>query len=109
MIRLSVTDVAFGGGEPQQWSSRMTTKLLTTVAAAVIVTAGGVALAQEDHNNPAPSYGAMAPVANKNVKHIQDGTNGAPRYAPVTTSTSTSKATGTTATHATVKRRANHG
>ena len=36
MIRLSVTDVAFGGGEPQQWSSRMTTKLLTTVAAAVI-------------------------------------------------------------------------
>ena len=59
----------------------MTTKLLTTVAAAVIVTAGGVALAQEDHNNPAPSYGAMAPVANKNVKHIQDGTNGAPRYA----------------------------
>lgn len=111
----------------------MTTKLLTTVAVAVIVTAGGVALAQEDHNNPAPSYGAMAPVTNKNVKHIQDGTNGAPRYAPVaavanknvqhiqdgnnaaprysatTTSTSTSKATGTTATHATVKRRANHG
>jgi hypothetical protein len=107
----------------------MTNKLLTTVAAAVIVTASGIALAQEDHNNPAPNYGAMAPVANKKVQHIQDGTNGAPRYAPVaavanknvqhiqdgnnaaprysaTTSTSTStKATGS----ATAKRRANHG
>ena len=108
----------------------MTKRLLATVTAAVIVTASGVALAQEDHNNPAPSYGATAPVANKTVKHIQDGNNAAPRYAPVpavanknvqhiqdgnnaaprysatTTATSTKKATGS---HATVKRRANNG
>ena len=108
----------------------MTKRLLATVAAAVIVTAGGVALAQEDHNNPAPSYGVTAPVANKNVKHIQDGNNGAPRYAPVpavanknvqhiqdgnnaaprysatTTATSTKKTTGS---HATARRRANNG
>jgi glucose dehydrogenase len=61
----------------------MTKRLLATVTAAVIVTASGVALAQEDHNNPAPSYGVTAPVANKTVKHIQDGNNAAPRYAPV--------------------------
>jgi len=51
----------------------------------------------------------VAAVANKNVQHIQDGNNAAPRYSATTTSTGTSKATGTTGTHATVKRRANHG
>ena len=84
----------------------MTKRLLATVTAAVIVTASGVALAQEDHNNPAPSYGVTAPVANKNVKHIQDGNNAAPRYSATTTATSTKKATGS---HATARRRANNG
>ena len=45
-------------------------------------------------------------VANKNVQHIQDGNNAAPRYSATTTATSTKKATGS---HATVKRRANNG
>jgi hypothetical protein len=63
----------------------MTRNLLVAAATAAIVTASGFAMAQEDHNNPAPSYSAMAPVKNQNVKHIQDGNNGAPRY-PVTAS-----------------------
>jgi hypothetical protein len=116
----------------------MTSKLLVAAAAAVIVTASGFALAQEDRNNPAPSYAATPPVQNQNVQHIQDGVNGAPRY-PSTASTSgasnqnvqhiqdgnnpaprinaaaTSAApkatarTKATGTHATTKKRANQG
>jgi len=58
----------------------MTSKFLAAATAAIIVSAGGIALAQEDHNNPAPSYTATAPAQNQNVQHIQDGNNGAPRY-----------------------------
>jgi hypothetical protein len=65
----------------------MTSKFLAAAAATAIVAASGFALAQEDRNNPAPSYSATAPVQNQNVKHIQDGVNGAPRY-PSTASTS---------------------
>jgi hypothetical protein len=65
----------------------MTSKFLAAAAATVIVTVSGLALAQEDRNNPAPSYSTVAPVQNKNVQHIQDGVNGAPRY-PSTASTS---------------------
>lgn len=64
----------------------MTSKLLAVATATIIVTAGGLALAQEDRNNPAPSYSATPPVQNQNVQHIQDGVNGAPRY-PSTAST----------------------
>jgi hypothetical protein len=106
----------------------MTSKFLVAAGAAVIVMAGSVALAQEDRNNPAPSYGTVAPVKNKNVQHIQDGNNGAPRYsavAPVKNQTIhhiqdgnngaprypavTSSTTKPTGTHATAKRRANNG
>ena len=108
----------------------MTIRLLTAVAAAVIVTASGVALAQEDHNNPAPSYGTVAPSQNKNVQHIQDGNNGAPRYSAVApvknqkvqhiqdgnnaaprypTMTSTKSTNAKPTGHATAKRRATHG
>jgi glucose dehydrogenase len=58
-------------------------RILMTVAASALVCASGVALAQQDANNPAPSYSATSPVKNQQVKHIQDGNNGAPRYAPV--------------------------
>ena len=103
-------------------------KLLFAATAAAFALASGAALAQEDHNNPAPSYGktapvqtkaqhiqdgnngaprysAVAPVKNQNVQHIQDGNNGAPRYPAAASSNSTTPA----GTHATVKRRATHG
>jgi hypothetical protein len=58
----------------------MTSKFLAAAAATAFVMTGGVALAQQDSNNPAPSYGKTAPVQAKNVQHIQDGNNVAPRY-----------------------------
>src|SRR6516162_1457774 len=61
----------------------MTTKFLIAATAATFALAGGVALAQQDNNNPAPTYGKMAPVQSKNVQHIQDGNNVAPRYSAV--------------------------
>jgi hypothetical protein len=106
----------------------MTSKFLIAATAAAFALASGVALAQQDNNNPAPSYGkmapvqgtnvqhiqdgnnvaprysAVAPVKNQNVQHIQDGNNGAPRYPAASTS---SKAP--TGAHATAKRRATHG
>ena len=82
----------------------MMNKLLFAATAAAFALASGAALAQEDHNNPAPSYGKTAPVQAK-VQHIQDGNNGAPRYPAATTSNSTAP----TGTHATAKRRATHG
>ena len=105
----------------------MTSKLLIAATAASIALAGGVALAQQDNNNPAPTYAkvtpvpsksvqhiqdgnniaprysAVAPVKNQNVRHIQDGNNTAPRYPVVTSSTAP------TGAHATAKRRATHG
>ena len=103
----------------------VTSKFLIAATAAAFAMTSGVALAQQDNNNPAPSYGkmapvqskvshiqdgnnvaprysAVAPVKNQNVQHIQDGNNGAPRY-PASTSASS------TGTHATAKRRATHG
>ena len=79
-------------------------KFLIAATAAAFVLTSGVALAQQDNNNPAPSYGKMAPVQSKNAQHIQDGNNGAPRY-PATSASSTAP----TGTHATAKRRATHG
>jgi hypothetical protein len=58
-------------------------RILMTVAASALVCASGVALAQQDANNPAPSYAATPPVKNQQVKHIQDGINAAPRYEAV--------------------------
>ena len=79
-------------------------KLLFAATAAAFALASGAALAQEDHNNPAPSYGKTAPVQTK-AQHIQDGNNGAPRYPAAASSNSTTPA----GTHATAKRRATHG
>ncbi len=61
----------------------MTGMFLVAAAAATFALTGGVALAQQDNNNPAPSYGKVAPVQSKNVQHIQDGNNVAPRYSAV--------------------------
>ena len=107
----------------------MKSKFLIVATVATFALGGGVAMAQQDNNNPAPSYGkvapvqsknaqhiqdgnnvaprysAVAPVKNQNVQHIQDGNNGAPRY-PAATSASSNAPTGT---HATAKRRATHG
>jgi hypothetical protein len=106
----------------------MTSKFLIAATAATFALAGGVAMAQQDSNNPAPSYGKMAPVQskvqqiqdgnnvaprysavspakNQTVQHIQDGNNGAPRY-PSAASASSKAPTGA---HATAKRRATHG
>jgi glucose dehydrogenase len=103
-------------------------KLFVAATAAAFALASGAALAQEDHNNPAPSYGKTTPVQAK-VQHIQDGNNGAPRYSavsPVKTqnvqhiqdanngaprypSSASSNSTTPTGTHATAKRRATHG
>jgi hypothetical protein len=103
-------------------------KFLIAATAAAFVLTSGVALAQQDNNNPAPSYGKMAPVQSKNAQHIQDANNGAPRYsavapvknqnvqhiqdgnngAPRYPATSASS-TAPTGTHATAKRRATHG
>jgi hypothetical protein len=106
----------------------MMSKFLIAATAATFTLAGGVAMAQQDNNNPAPSYGktapvqskaqhiqdgnnvaprysAVAPAQTKNVQHIQDGNNAAPRY-PAATSASSTAPTGT---HATAKRRATHG
>ena len=58
-------------------------KFLAAAVATAFVMAGGVALAQQDNNNPAPTYGKVAPVQGKNVQHIQDGNNVAPRYSTV--------------------------
>jgi hypothetical protein len=60
----------------------MKSKFLIAATAATFALAGGVAMAQQDNNNPAPSYGKMAPVQSK-VSHIQDGNNVAPRYSAV--------------------------
>ena len=79
-------------------------KFLIAATAAAFALTSGVALAQQDNNNPAPSYGKMAPVQSK-VSHIQDGNNVAPRY-PASTSASSNAPTGT---HATAKRHATHG
>ena len=104
-------------------------KFLIAATAAAFALAGGVAVAQQDNNNPAPSYGKVAPVQSTNVQHIQDGNNVAPRYSavapvknqsvqhiqdsnnaapryPAATSASSNAPTGT---HATAKRRATHG
>ncbi|MBV9629535.1 MAG: hypothetical protein JO230_15675 [Xanthobacteraceae bacterium] len=106
----------------------MKSKFLIAATAATFALAGGVAMAQQDNNNPAPSYGKVAPVQSKvshiqdgnnvaprysavapvktqNVQHIQDGNNAAPRY-PAATSASSNAPTGA---HATAKRRATHG
>ena len=103
-------------------------KFLIAATAAAFALTSGVALAQQDNNNPAPSYGKMAPVQSKNTQHIQDANNGAPRYsavapvknqnvqhiqdgnngAPRYPATSASS-TAPTGTHATAKRRATHG
>jgi hypothetical protein len=70
----------------------MTSKFLAAAAATAIVAASGLALAQEDRNNPAPSYSGTAPVQNQNVQHIQDGNNPSPRYsAPASTSAASNK------------------
>jgi hypothetical protein len=105
----------------------MTSKFLVAATAATFAPAGGVALAQQDNNNPAPTYGKMAPVQSKNVQHIQDGNNVAPRYsavAPVKNQNirhiqdgnntaprypTVSSSTTPTGAHATAKRRATHG
>ena len=106
----------------------MKSKFLIAATAATFALEGGVAMAQQDNNNPAPSYGKMAPVQSKNAQHIQDANNGAPRYsavapvknqnvqhiqdgnngAPRYPATSASS-TAPTGTHATAKRRATHG
>ena len=104
-------------------------KFLAAAVATAFVMVGGVALAQQDNNNPAPSYGKMAPVQGKNVQHIQDGNNVAPRYsavapvknqnvqhiqdgnngAPRYPSATSASSTTPTGAHATAKRRATHG
>lgn len=107
----------------------MTSTFLVAAMAATFALAGGVALAQQDNNNPAPTYAkvapvqgksiqhiqdgnnvaprysAMAPVKNQNVRHIQDGNNTAPRYPAVTSASSTAPS----GTRASAKRRATHG
>jgi hypothetical protein len=128
MIGLGVPVVI--SGEAKLTGVRMMkSKFLIAATAATFALEGGVAMAQQDNNNPAPSYGkmapvqsknaqhiqdgnnvaprysAVAPVKNQNVQHIQDGNNGAPRY-PASTSASSNAPTGA---HATAKRRATHG
>src|SRR5262245_40727642 len=81
MIGADGADVAFRWGRTLSKGVRkMTSKFLAVAAATVIVGVSGIALAQEDHNNPAPSYSATAPAQGQNVQHIQDGNNPAPRY-----------------------------
>ena len=107
----------------------MMSKFLVAATAAAFALTGGVALAQQDNNNPAPSYGKVAPVQTKNAQHIQDGNNGAPRYsavapvknqnvqhiqdgnngAPRYPSATSASSTTPTGAHATAKRRATHG
>jgi len=58
-------------------------RFLMAVAVAGSVTASVTAFAQQDANNPAPSYSATPPVQNQQVKHIEDGVNAAPRYPTV--------------------------
>ena len=58
-------------------------KFLIAATAATFTLVGSAALAQQDNNNPAPSYAKVAPVQGRNVQHIQDGNNLAPRYAGV--------------------------
>jgi hypothetical protein len=136
MIRSGVADVAFCGATSAR-EFAMTSKFLVAAAAAVIVGTSGLALAQEDHNNPAPSYSTMTPTQSQNVQHIQDGNNGAPRYGATAStsgasnqqvthiqdgnnpaprygagSTTPPKATArtkATGTHATTKKRGNQG
>jgi len=107
----------------------MKSKFLIAATAAVFTLAGGVAMAQQDNNNPAPSYGKIAPVQSKNAQHIQDGNNVAPRYsavaptktqnvqhiqdgnnaAPRYPAATSASSTAPTGAHATAKRRATHG
>jgi PBP1b-binding outer membrane lipoprotein LpoB len=107
----------------------MMSKFLIAATAATFALAGGVAMAQQDNNNPAPSYGRVSPVQSKNVQQIQDGINVAPRYSAVTPAKAQNvqhiqdgnnpapryqAATGASSTaptgaHATAKRRATHG
>ena len=82
----------------------MTSTFLVAAMAATFALAGGVALAQQDNNNPAPTYAKVAPVQGKNIQHIQDGNNTAPRY-PAATSASSTAPSGT---RASAKRRATH-
>ena len=58
-------------------------KILVAATATAFVMAGGVALAQQDNNNPAPTYAKVGPAQSKSVAHIQDGNNIAPRYSAV--------------------------
>jgi hypothetical protein len=96
MIGLGVS-VVISNGAKLTGVRMMKSKFLIAATAATFALAGGVAMAQQDNNNPAPSYGKMAPVQSK-VSHIQDGNNVAPRY-PSSASTS----------HATAKRKDTHG
>jgi glucose dehydrogenase len=107
----------------------MTSKLLVAVIATAFALAASVALAQQDNNNPAPTYAKVAPTQGKNVVHIQDGNNVAPRYSAVTPvknqnvrhiqdgnntaprypAVTRASSAAPTGAHATVKRRATHG
>jgi hypothetical protein len=81
MIGLAVS-VVISSGAKLTGVRMMKSKFLIAATAATFALAGGVAMAQQDNNNPAPSYGKMAPVQSK-VSHIQDGNNVAPRYSAV--------------------------
>ncbi len=107
----------------------MTSKFLVAAIAATFALTGRVALAQQDNNNPAPTYAKVAPVRSKNVQQIQDGNNVAPRYsavapvknqnvrqiqdgnnaAPHYPAVTSSSATAATGAHVTAKRQATHG
>jgi hypothetical protein len=104
-------------------------KLFVAATAAAFALVGGVAQAQQDNNNPAPSYGKIAPVQSKNAQNIQDNNNAAPRYsavapvknqtvqhiqdanngAPRYPSAASASSKAPTGAHATAKRRATHG
>src|SRR5271165_1383881 len=104
MIGLAVP-VVISGGAKLTGVRMMKSKFLIAATAATFALAGGVAMAQQDNNNPAPSYGRVSPVQSKNVQQIQDGNNAAPRYQAATGASSTAP----TGAHATAKRRATHG
>jgi hypothetical protein len=105
----------------------MTSRFLVAATAATFALVGGAALAQQDNNNPAPTYAKIAPAQSKSVQHIQDGNNLAPRYsavAPVKNQTvrhiqdgnntaprypAAARSTAATGAPATAKRRATHG
>jgi uncharacterized protein YcfJ len=61
----------------------MKSNFLVAATAATFALVGSAAVAQQDNNNPAPSYAKVAPVQGRNVQHIQDGNNLAPRYSAV--------------------------